>query len=572
MEKFFFYLSRNKSITLKFHFLKYNRFFSKKTPFPGWIGGIFFQKKNLTTILLKGCICRRSTMQLPHAEASAPPYNGTEELLCNYPGLRGILVPPEKPVQEVNVDAVADADADAESVAEGYMVQSRNEFCQFCQEPVSVALKPVAILPCGHAYHVMCGRTLLFGQEGAECTENICHKTTDQVQADKMRHIIESAVRRGDFELSDLKDPILRRDVLKRVNELMEESKRSDAHTVQTSSAVDDERTTEAYERRWKQTTVGRNGFSYSQKRRILEPFTSNLFEIKRESDITLNRLYQLDDALRQENQEEVPEEESTTASARLKSLFTVSRRVDSDVDTISMQRFMDAGLTIADLYFKMDIKAWSTLVDLGLTRKHLTNYKGVFPVTAFKDLYGVDYTAFVSDLKWSIEDIVRARITAKELSNVGLDFKKLYVDMGMQKQDLFALGYTPRDWSITLGMDKQYIGKPLNISDVDLHMLRWSPTEFVQAFALTPIELRHLNITSSTTAVAPPRLQEPVKIDTHVIERRLIQAQQLEAQKENNKKPEVPVLKRLVPETEARNGEGWGRSAKHVTVLSLDG
>jgi hypothetical protein len=500
--------------------------------------------------------------------ASAPPQ---DDDVTNYPMLREILLRAEQKngVSDDN-DTTQQTERDDALSHEGFEVQARNQMCAFCEESVGVALKPVAVLPCGHAYHVMCGRSLLFGREGTECTESLCHKTEHQVQADTMRRTIEAAVSRGDFDPTDLKDPILRRDIMQRVNELMEEPQRVRAHAP-VANRDEDERSEAAYEGRWNKTSVAQDGFSYNQKRKLLAPFTANPLEIRRE-DVTLARLYDLEEEQRRKDQED---EEDESSRVRLKSFF--KRRPDETESAISMQRFVDAGLTIADIYFKLELKSWTTLCDLGFMAKHFTNYKGGYPITAVADLYAVDYNSFKSDLDWSIDDVVRTRASAQELANVGLDFKTLYVDMNMQKQDLFRLGYTPRAWSETLRMDKMYLGKPLNITSTDLNMLRWSETELAQAFALSSIEARRLGISQSISA--PTTLRPETEItDAARIERKLALARQVEAAQngvdEQQQMQGIPVLKRLVPENEAKTGDGWGRNAtqRRVTVLTLGG
>ncbi len=399
-------------------------------------------------------------------------------------------------------------------VSETPSVNAKNQVCPFCDEPISTALKPVALLRCGHAYHVMCGRSLLFNREGEECTHSVCHRTENDVDKDQMRRIIDAAVLRGEFQMSDLKDPVLRRDIMEKVQKLMDEMRRTGAPSPRVDSSKGDERSVDAYHGRWmKRSSVATDGFTNKQKWKLLNPYMKNPLEIRKQ-DVTMQLLLEKEDELRRKGQEEEEEGSSIT--------HTAVENADDMHERISVQRFVDAGLTLADIYFKLDVQAWQSLCDYGFKREHITSHTGAFPITGLADLYGVEFMSFVKDLDWSINDIVRVGNTAQELADVGLDFKKLYVDMRMVKTDMFRLGFTPMGWHDTLRMDKMYLTKPLAINSVDLEVLRWSKAEVIQAFALHPIEQLQMGISDSGLV---EYTDEPVIADDLAIERTLARA-----------------------------------------------
>ena len=439
----------------------------------------------------------------------------------------------------------------AATVSETPSVNAKNQVCPFCDEAISTALKPVALLPCGHAYHVMCGRSLLFSREGAECTHSVCHRSENDVETDMMRRIIEAAILREEFQRSDLKDPVLRRDIMEKVQQRMDEAHRTGVQPSNADVIKGDERSVDAYHGRWKKRSgIARDGFSYMQKGKLLSPFTKNPLQIKK-LDVTMQLLLAKEDELRRKGQEDEDEDDNTIT-------HTAVENADDMHERISVQRFIDAGLTLADIYFKLDIQAWQSLCDYGFKREYITSHTGAFPITGLADLYGVEFKSFVKDIDWSINDIVRVGNTAQELADVGLDFKKLYVDMGMVKTDVFRLGFTPRAWHDTLLMDKQYlVNKPLAITSIDLELLRWSKAEVIQAFALHPIEQLQMGISD---AGAVEYEDAPVINDDYAIERTLARARAIE---ELDGAVVTPALERPLERTKRR---------KPVTILTLKG
>lgn len=396
-------------------------------------------------------------------------------------------------------------------------LSARNEDCPFCDEAVAVLDKPVAVLPCGHAYHVLCGRSLLFRGEGSECTVGSCHRSTEAVEQDKMRGLIEAAVRRNEFTMADLSDPIVSRDILQGLQAKMQVIQRAgDAQVTAMkkakASAAAEDRSLDAYRARWERTAVGRDGLTAKQKAFILLPYTKNIVRSARERDLSLTTLYDHEDVLRRAAQDDSKDSEAEGGSGTAAPLVSVEKSA-SLANRISVKRFMDAGLTIADLFFKMELQTWQGLVDLGFKKEYITHREGRYPITAVVDLYGVDYTALKEDLGWGVDDVARVQISAQDLANIGLDFQKLYVDMRMNKGDMPSLRFSPKDWHDTLGLDKKYLFAPLNFTALDLQLLRWKPQEFIAAFAINRIEEREMNIDRYSTrrvgAAAPAPVQQ---------------------------------------------------------------
>ena len=445
------------------------------------------------------------------------------------------------------------ASGDAAIISETPSVNAKNQVCPFCEEDISTALKPVALLRCGHAYHVMCGRSLLFNREGKECTLSVCHRSEDDVEADQMRRVIDAAVLRGEFQMSDLKDPVLRRDIMETVQKRIDEMRRAGAPSSRPDSSKGEERSVDAYHGRWqKRSDVARNGFSAKQKWKLLSPYMKNPLEIRKQ-DVTMQLLLEKEDELRRKGQDE--EEDGNTFT------HTAIENADDMHERISVQRFIDAGLTLADIYFKLDVQSWQSLCDYGFKREHITSHTGAFPITGLADLYGVEFMSFVKDLDWSIDDIVRVGNTAQELADVGLDFKKLYVDMEMVKTDIFRLGFTPKAWHDTLSMDKRYLVRPLAINSVDLSVLRWSKAEVVQAFSLHPIEQREMGISDGGTA---EYVDAPVIDDDAAIERTLARARAIE---DLDGAEIAPALERPLQRSRRERPK-----RRPVTVLTLHG
>ena len=450
------------------------------------------------------------------------------------------------------------AHGDAATISETPSVNAKNQVCPFCEETISTALKPVALLRCGHAYHVMCGRAYLFNREGEECTHSVCHRSEDDVDTDMMRRIIDAAILREEFQRSDLKDPVLRRDIMEKVQQRMDEAHRTGLPPSNSDAIKGDERSVDAYRGRWmKRSSIAADGFSFKQKVKLLSPYMKNPLEIRKQ-DVSMHFLLEKEDELRRKGQEEEDEDGNSITHAAVDNADDMHER-------ISVQRFVAAGLTLADIYFKLDVQAWQSLCDYGFKREHITPHTGAFPITGLADLYGVEFKSFVKDLDWSINDIVRVGHTAQELADVGLDFNKLYVDMGMVKTDVVRLGFTPKAWHDTLLMDKLYlISRPLMINSVDLEMLRWSKAEVIQAFALHPMEQRRMGISDAGTV---EYVDAPVIDDQYAIERTLARARAIEAL---DTAETTPALERPLERTKREPSATTQR--KPVTVLTLNG
>lgn len=400
-----------------------------------------------------------------------------------------------------------DADSGRNSEAQVATVLSPlNMNCPLCEQDVTVVTdKPVVLLPCGHAYHASCGRTFLGRPEGKECTVSTCHRTEQQVEVTQLQRIVGAAVKRGEFKMEDLEDPVLRRDIMTRVRDLLESAQRSgDASQISSKSgtapsADADLCSEEAYRVQWLKTRVGREGFSFMQKAKLLSPYMKNPLAVKRET-LSMARLYQLEDKLRSDARDEAEGDAGGIA-------VHVEPAVDNSEDMksrISVKRFVSAGLTLSDIYFGLDLRGWQPLCDAGFEKGFITGSAGNFSLTELTNLYAIDYKS-LTEIGWDINDIVHAGHSAQELSNIGLGFNEMWVDMAMTKDDLGDLGFSPKEWHDVLGLDKKYLERPLGIGAMDLKLARWSENEFIKVFDLHPIEQRALGLNGVSGPVAAP-------------------------------------------------------------------
>lgn len=477
--------------------------------------------------------------------ATAPPMEDTVE----YPFLHALL----SRAAVTNDDAPSDEGERVKSAS----ITPLNQLCPFCEEDVTTAeAKPVALLTCGHAYHTTCGRMFLSKGEGKECTMSVCQRTDSEVELAQAKRIMDAAIAREEFTAEDLKDPVMRRDIMVRIRSLMNSARQSGdvskfASTEMFPDAEDDRRTEEAYRLRWAETRVGREGFSYVQKHKLLFPYMKNPIAVKKEV-VTLSRLFQLEENMRREAREASEDAEGSEQDVAIH----VDENSEDLGGRISMARFVSAGLTLSDIFFGLELKSWQQLCDLGFKKEHITDHTGDFAITKLADLYGIGHETLIkNEFGWSVNDIVLSGHTAKELSNIGLDFRRLYLDMDMTKDDLIDLGFTAKEWHETLRLDKKYLEKPLGINAVDLKLMRWSQSEFIKAFNLHPMEQRVLGMNeddiskSSSNALlsVTPRLKTEA-------------AEAAKDVRRETKRP-VPVLNRLQP----RKG---GRAP---TLLTLD-
>ena len=435
-----------------------------------------------------------------HDDATAPPMEedmGKGTLESHYPMLYELMHP-----KQAAEAAVANGSDDATSSTS---LSPLNQCCPLCQQGVTaVTDKPVVLLPCGHAYHVMCGRMYLSRPEGRECTVDTCHRTEHQVEVVRLRRIVDAAIARNEFKLEDLQDPVLRRDIMVRVSDLLEgaqhagDASRVASKAVSAAAAADEEqRSEEAYRVRWLSTRVGREGFNFMQKMRMLSPYMKNPMAVKREL-VTMGRLLELEEQYRQDAiGEGGGEGAGTNVAVHVEAAIG---NADDMCERISINNFVHAGLTLSDIFFGLELRGWQPLVDAGFKKEFITDKNGPFPLAELVDLYVVDYKS-LQDIGWSIDDVVEKRHTPQELADLGLSFRGLWTDMGMSRNDFMDLSYSASKWHDVLGLDKKYLERPLGIGTAELELMRWTVPEFVKAFDLHPMEQRALGLSEHTPA-----------------------------------------------------------------------
>ena len=388
-----------------------------------------------------------------------------------------------------------------------------NRCCPLCNQTVaSAANKPVVLLPCGHAYHVTCGRMYLARAEGKESTSDGCHRTEKQVEVARLRQVADAAIARGEFKMVDLRDPVLRRDIMSRLQDLYDDVQHSgDASKAVAHAAAADEnlRDEEAYRVHWLATRVGREGFSFLQKARMLSPYMKNPMAVKRE-EVTMSRLLDLEHQLRCDAR---GDDDATTPHTEA----AIGNSADMH-ERISVTALVGAGLSLSDIYFGLDLRGWQPLCDVGFKKEFITDKNGPFALTALADLYGVNYKSLV-EIGWTVDDIVEKHHTPQELANVEMGFREMWADMGMTREEFMDLGFSARKWHDVLGLDKKYLEKPLGIGTAELQLMRWTVPEFVKAFDLHPMEQRQLglnDIAPMLPAVRQKKKSRRVEIQSH--------------------------------------------------------
>lgn len=395
-------------------------------------------------------------------------------------------------------DEVPSASAAA---AAGSFIASTNGTCPMCTIALAGSVRPVVTLQCGHAYHLSCGRSFVDAGEGRECTHDTCHRSTQDVVADRMREAVEGAVARGEFNLADLSDPMRSQAAHARIAQFMratgtplDTANVEAASTAEADVATERQRLVETYRREWRATKVGGKGFGVKKRIALLAPYIGAPKAVlhKRETPITMADLYKYEQDFRRSERDDAREDTRAIITGEVLHAALVEPD-DEMLRHVSVGRLEAAAFTVADLYFGLNLTTWQALKALGLQKSHLTNMHGAFPIVAVKELYGITFTTLYNDLDITALDLGTAQVSSQELKRMNVPFQLLFKKMGLTKQIMPLFGYSPEQWVGDVAFQKKWIFEPVKLTAADITALRWTRDEVREAFQLTPPEERRM-------------------------------------------------------------------------------
>lgn len=336
-----------------------------------------------------------------------------------------------------------------EEEAISFGVRAVNECCTLCTESLNPVSKPVALLPCGHAFHVGCARMFM---NSGDCPERKCPGV-----------VVAAAAATGTPAQQPSHDKII-----EHFRSRTETRRRRDTDGDQDQADGHDEA---FYRRQY-------SGLSKWQKTKLLTPYGLQVMRKYMKGKVTIDELLELEQQ-RAEGLAGKGDDENTPA---------VYGDAADVADRISVDRFLQCGLGLTDIFFGLDINSWDVLCRTGLSAVHLTNSEGKMPVTMLADLYNVSYEALVRDLQWNLDDVRDAKLSAGETKHIGLDFDKFVVELDLDRDDFIALRWSPKDW-IGLGLGKEYLLEPLQLYAPDMRAMGWGLSRTATDFDLVPAE-----------------------------------------------------------------------------------
>ena len=413
--------------------------------------------------------------------------------------------------QSGDADASASAGASAppltvdDAVAAAEMasfVNAKNGDCPFCKMKLAGSSRPIAILPCGHAYHTFCGRSFLQKGDGQECTEPSCHRDAEDVLKSRMREAVLDAAQKGRFDLAALQDPMQAPTVQVQIMELMREAgmpfEGTAIEEVSLSAAREADkqtRTEQAYRERWMASDIGKQGFNMKQRRVLLGPYMNMVQYTRHDSHIKMHTLYALEEQKRRDEAAD-DHEAATTAFLTTDSAtspYKVTEPDDRMRRRLPLAKMFEAGIRLSDLYFLLGVNTWQTLKAMGLSKSMLSNREGAVPLVPLMDLYNVPFAVVQKDLGILAEDLVRSQISADDLQRAGVHFPLLQMRMGLTKELMAQFRFTPAEWNKQLRMDKRFLFRPVDFKTADFANFGWAPDVFQHAFGLNDLEMRHI-------------------------------------------------------------------------------
>jgi len=395
-------------------------------------------------------------------------------------------------------------------------VNSANSDCPFCSMQLAGSTRPIAVLSCGHAYHISCGSALLQVGEGKECFDAKCHRDADVVVADNMREAVAAAVERGEFSLSDLNDPVIAHTVRAKISQIMRKAGlpgMGDAAAKAVADAAEKidarDRTIDSYRARWLATDVGRSGLGLKHRLPLLLPYMNAIKAARFSDALTMETLYRLEGERRRatlaDDREDTKAYLTGTVSESEKAA-NVSEPDEAMMKNVSLDKMIKAGLHITDIYFALGMKTWQGLRGLGISKAHITSENGAVPLVALMDLYGVNFKTVREDLGILADDLASARLSSEDLRRAKVHFSLMWIKMGLNKSIMKKFRFSPSQWCTDIMLQKKWLLHPIELNSADLIELNWTPSDVECAFGLHEIEMRRiLGISESVPAVAEP-------------------------------------------------------------------
>lgn len=148
-----------------------------------------------------------------------------------------------------------------------------------------------------------------------------------------------------------------------------------------------------------------------------------------------------------------------------------------------------DAGLGLLDIYFTLEINAWSELVRLGVNHEHLLLTQGgkpFLPLNQLVDLYEVIFPNLM-DIGLTMNRASTYGFYAKELIALDMTFDKL-TDYGMRKSHMFNYENINFSGWRALGFTKDHLIE-FQFKYADFDKLRWNFPQVAYKFNLNQIE-----------------------------------------------------------------------------------
>ena len=405
----------------------------------------------------------------------------------------------------VPLDARAIAAA-AEGVS---FVAAKNDLCPFCDMKFAGSTRPIAVLPCGHAYHVFCGRSIL-QTDGKECTHEACHKDSNEVVLSRMQEAIVDAIHRGAFDVNLLHDPMTRDTAQLQILEIMRSAGMRLDNTVIDEAARTAAREVDmlarsmaAYRSKWEQGSVGKEGFSLRQRISLLAPYMNILKAGRFSTRITMKTLFTLETEKRRHDTADNSEERRKWLTGEATSDEGASLD-DAMKARVSLKKMLAVDIGLSDIYFGLEVTSWGALRDLGLEKAMISGSDGSMPLVKIMDLYEVTFDTVRTELGIVAQDLHEAGLDAQYMERAGVSFPLMWLRMGLDKAMMPRFGFSPHEWQKHLHMDKKWIFTPVGFTKDDFIQFNWKPRDMELAFGLCEQEMRRLLDIPEQQAYAP--------------------------------------------------------------------
>lgn len=427
------------------------------------------------------------------ASPSAPPSSDVERDVevevhsVTYPMLHKMLAP-RRMMMEEEVPAPS-----------GFAFNAWNNDCLFCRVELGSMTDAVALLPCGHAFHVACGEGFLWRDSRQACPQANCAGARVAPAESAKAHDTGPITAAGALTQEELDDPVVRRYLMRQQSEAVAPAKLAYASKEVHSALFGASETPSEIQCRLRKKWEGEHGeakMDLRLKAQLLLPYLTKVPKKARQIDgnVTLNDLLDLE-----AEAEAVGKAEKATREKR-----------------ISFRRFADdLGLSALDMFFLLDMRSWNDLTDVGFVKDDLTpGNDSDFSVRTLSALYDLDNHNFVRDLGIDIDDLLKLRLSAETMRMAGFTFDALDEHFQITKEDVMRFDYRPDEWHHALGLKKRYLFRPLELNATDLRLLKWNPIICTRVFGLNERDQDELGITEllTNTSHAPSaRRRAPV-------------------------------------------------------------